>query len=124
MLNRIGAELVLCLHFCFVLFAVAGGLLGLIEIQLLWWHVPAVVWSAVVNLAGWTCPLTPIEQAFRSRAGQLGYEGGFITHYIGPLVYPRGMPRQMELTAAASVVAWNLVVYAIVFLTSSGPPPG
>ena len=114
-MSKVGAELVLFLHFCFVLFAVLGGFLGLVDMRWLWAHVPVVAWSAIVNLADWTCPLTPLEQALRARAGAAGYEGGFITHYIGPVVYPRGMPRQMELTAAASIVVWNIVVYGGVF---------
>jgi hypothetical protein len=116
MLNKIGAEFVLFLHFCFVVFAVAGGFLGFVDSRWLWFHVPVVAWSAVVNLFGWTCPLTPLEKMLRSRAGEAGYQHGFITHYIGPVVYPGGMPRQLELTAAFSIVGWNLVVYALVIL--------
>jgi hypothetical protein len=114
MLKHIAAELVLGLHFVFVGFAVAGGFLGLLDLRWLWLHAPVVLWSSIVNLAGWTCPLTPLEKSLRREAGQEGYDTGFIAHYIGPVVYPRGMPRQLELTAAFSVVAWNAVVYAVV----------
>jgi hypothetical protein len=114
MLNKIGAELVLFVHFCVVVFAVTGAFLGLANVTWLWFHVPVVVWSAAVNLFGWTCPLTPLEQMLRSRAGESGYTGGFITHYIGPVVYPRGMPRQLELMAAFSIIGWNLLVYAVI----------
>jgi hypothetical protein len=63
----------------------------------------------------WTCPLTPIENALRIRAGQAGYTGGFIQHYIGRAVYPRGMPRQMELVAGISIVVGNALLYTVVF---------
>ncbi len=63
---------------------------------------------------GWTCPLTPLEQRLRARAGQAGYAGGFIQHYVGRAVYPRGMPRRMELIAGVSVLVGNAIVYAIV----------
>jgi hypothetical protein len=119
MLNKLGAELVLFAHFCFVLFAVLGGFLGFADMRWVWAHVPVVAWSAIVNLADWTCPLTPLEQTLRARAGVAGYQGGFIAHYIGPMVYPRGMPRQMELTAAVSIVAWNIAVYCVVFALRS-----
>jgi hypothetical protein len=118
MLRHIAAELVLALHFGFVLFAVLGGFLLLVGPAWIWLHLPVVLWSSIVNLAGWTCPLTPLEQSLRRRAGLAGYEGGFIAHYIGPMVYPRGMPRRLELTAAASIVAWNAAVYAAVALVS------
>lgn len=114
MIRRIAPELVLALHFGFVMFAVLGGFLALAHPRWLWIHIPAVLWSAVVNLAGWTCPLTPLEQELRRRASLGGYEGGFVAHYIGPLVYPGGMPRRLELTAAISITAWNAIVYAIV----------
>lgn len=116
MMKRLAPELVLASHFAFVLFAVLGGFLGLMDLR--WWalHAPAVVWSAIVNLAGWTCPLTPLEQQLRRRADLAGYEGGFVAHYIGPLVYPQGMPRRLELTAAISITLWNGLVYAAVSL--------
>ena len=116
MLYRIGADLVLLAHFCFVLFAVFGAALVYFSPLWPWVHIPAVLWSSVVNLMSWTCPLTPWENALRTRAGQSGYSGGFVQHYIGRLVYPRGMPRQMELTAAGSVVAWNALAYAVLAL--------
>lgn len=119
MIRRLAPEMVLATHFAFVLFAVLGGFLGIIDIRWLWLHAPAVIWSAVVNLAGWTCPLTPLEQALRRRASVEGYEGGFIQHYIAPLVYPGGMPRRLELTAAVSITVWNVMVYVVVFFVRS-----
>ncbi len=116
MLKKLGAELVLALHFVWVAFAVFGGFLGFLDPRWLWLHLPAVLWSAVVNLAGWTCPLTPVEQKLRRDAGGAGYEGGFIAHYIGPVVYPGGMPRRLELTAAVSITIWNAIVYSVIFL--------
>ena len=114
--SRVGASLVLLSHFAFVAFAVLGGALVYADRGWAWLHVPAVLWSSVVNLAGWTCPLTPLENALRARSGRAGYAGGFIEHYVGALVYPRGMPRQMELIAGVSIVAWNAMVYAALFL--------
>ena len=114
MLSRVLADTVLFIHFLFVLFAVLGGLLVLYKKQVAWFHIPTVLWSSIVNLAGWTCPLTPLENMFRTLAGQAGYEGGFIQHYIEPVVYPNNMPRGTELVAGVSVVVWNVVVYAFI----------
>lgn len=110
-MNRLAADGVLVLHFAFVLFAVFGGLLVLLSGRWAWFHLPAVLWSSAVNLASWTCPLTPIEQGCRKRVGQ-SYEGGFIQHYVGSLVYPGGMPRRLELIAGGSILVWNTLVYA------------
>ena len=114
MRHRFAADCVLLAHFLFAAFAVFGGLLLLVDVRWAWLHVPAVLWSSVVNLMGWTCPLTPIEKDLRARAGQAGYRGGFIQHYVGRAVYPRGMPRRMELIAGISVLAGNAVVYAAI----------
>jgi hypothetical protein len=116
MAYRIAADSVLFAHFLFAAFAVFGGALVAVNFAWAWLHVPAVLWSAMVNLEGWTCPLTPLEQRLRSRAGEAGYSGGFIQHYIGQAVYPGGMPRRLELVAGYSVLAGNVVVYAVLLM--------
>jgi hypothetical protein len=113
--NRVAADLVLLLHFLFAAFAVFGGALVAHNFDWAWIHVPAVLWSSLVNLMSWTCPLTPLEKFLRARAGQAGYPGGFIQHYVGRAIYPRGMPRRMELVAGISILVGNLVVYAAIF---------
>ncbi|MGQ0511709.1 MAG: DUF2784 domain-containing protein [Betaproteobacteria bacterium] len=118
MSSRLAADLVLLFHFLFVAFAVLGGFLLLADHAWAWIHVPVVLWSSLVNLASWTCPLTPLEKSLRSLAGQSGYAGGFVEHYVGRLVYPGGMPRRMELVAGVSILVWNALVYAaILWLT-------
>jgi len=114
MLYRMGANLVLLIHFLFAAFAVFGGILVFCNFSWAWAHIPAVLWSSAVNLMSWTCPLTPIEKSLRLRAGQTGYAGGFIQHYIGRAVYPRGMPRRLQLVAGISIVVGNALVYAAV----------
>jgi len=114
-ITSFAANVVLLAHFAFVLLAVFGGLGLFINQRWAWVHVPIVVWSSVVNLASWTCPLTPLENRLRVAAAGMGYEGGFVQHYIGPLVYPRGMPRQLELVAGVSIVLWNVLLYGSVF---------
>lgn len=109
---RIAADFILLAHFQFAAFAVFGGLLLFDDLRWAWLHLPTVLWSSIVNLMGWTCPLTPLEKTLRTRAGQAGHEGGFIQHYVGRAVYPRGMPRRMELIAGVSVLAGNALVYA------------
>jgi hypothetical protein len=116
MISRIAADLVLIAHFSFVFYAVFGGFLLVHSNVWIWTHLPVVVWSSVVNLAGWTCPLTPLENRLRRLAGQAGYQGGFVEHYVGALVYPRGMPRRLEIVAGISIIGWNAIVYLLVFL--------
>ena len=120
MLNKssYSADLVLLCHLIFVLFAAFGALLYLIDYRFSLLHIPAVIWSSVVNLANWTCPLTPLEQRLRTKAGEESFKGGWIQHYFDPLVRPLGMPRRMELIAGISIVVWNIFVYTMVFWLS------
>ena len=111
---RLLANLILVFHFTFVAFSVLGGSLVLWKRWIAWFHIPSVLWSSFVNLFSHVCPLTPLENRFRRLAGQAGYEGGFVQHYIAPLVYPGGMPRRLELVAGFSVLIWNAFVYALV----------
>lgn len=118
---RIAADSVLLAHFLFAAFAVFGGIVVAMDVTWAWLHIPTVLWSGLVNLLGWTCPLTPLEKRLRELSGQSGYGGGFIQHYVGRAVYPRGMPRQMELVAGFSVLIGNAVVYAALLAKEFAP---
>jgi hypothetical protein len=83
------ADLVMFLHFAFILLVVFGGLLALRWQRFALLHLPAVVWALFLELRpGTMCPLTPLEQSLRLRAGESGYRGGFIEHYLGQIIYP------------------------------------
>lgn len=110
---RILADLVLTVHALFVAFVVFGGLLALWKPRLAFWHWPALAWGAMVVGMGWICPLTPLEVSLRQRAGQEGYAGGFIEHYLLGLIYPEGITRSTQIVLAASLVVGNIVVYTL-----------
>ncbi len=109
------ADALLLLHGGFVLFVVAGGLLVLRWPWLAWLHLPAALWGAVIEFAGFVCPLTPLENAWRRAAGGTGYQGGFIEHYILPVLYPRALTRNTQLVLGLVVVLLNLFIYWRVF---------
>ncbi|MGY4531310.1 hypothetical protein ACVW0Y_000413 [Pseudomonas sp. TE3786] len=111
MLYRLGADSVVLVHLLFILFVLFGGLLVLRWRWLLALHLPAVTWGAAVEFFHLYCPLTPLENRLRLAAGQSGYEGGFIEHYLIPLIYPRGLTADMQLGFGAVVLALNLAVY-------------
>jgi hypothetical protein len=115
MIYRAAADSVLVLHAAFVLFVVAGGLLVLRWTSLAWLHVPAVVWAALVEFTGRICPLTPLEVALRRSAGDAGYAGDFIEHYIVSLLYPDGLARDTQTTLGVLVVMVNALIYLAVF---------
>jgi len=110
---RLLADLVLVVHGLFVAFVVFGGLLALWKRWIACLHLPALAWGAVVVGMGWICPLTPLEVSLRQRAGQDGYSGGFIEHYLLGLIYPAGITRETQIVLAALLVAGNAIVYAL-----------
>jgi len=110
---RLAADLILLVHFAFVLFVIFGGLLVWYRRAFAWLHIPMAAWGAIVNIASWQCPLTPLENHYRLLAGQSGYEGGFVEHYIAPLVYPAGLTRDMGLYLGLAVIVWNAAIYGI-----------
>lgn len=115
MLANLLANGVLLLHLAFIVFAVFGGLLVLRRRWLAWLHVPAMLWAAAVEMAGWVCPLTPLENRLLATAGRTGYSGGFIEHYIANLIYPQGLTRDIALGAGIVLLLLNGLIYTILF---------
>jgi hypothetical protein len=114
LIYRALADLVLVVHIAFVLFVVLGGLLLLRWPRLAWLHVPAAIWGVLIEYTGWICPLTPLENSLRMRGGEAGYSGGFIEHYIQPLLYPAGLTRSTQVVLGSLALVLNLTAYAIV----------
>lgn len=112
MIYRLLADGLVALHLAFLLFVVFGGLLVARFPRVIWLHVPAALWGALIELSGWICPLTPWEQVLRRRAGQAGYTEGFIEHYLMPVIYPAGLTPSIQLALGAAVIAVNGGVYA------------
>jgi hypothetical protein len=108
------AELIVAVHFAFVLFVVLGGLLALRWPRVAWIHLPAAIWGASVEFTGWICPLTPLENRLRRASGEAGYQGDFIAHYILPVLYPNGLTRTDQLVLGGVALAINIAIYAFV----------
>jgi hypothetical protein len=105
------ADAVLVVHLAFVLFVLFGALLVLNWRGVAWLHLPAALWGAYVEFSGRYCPLTPLENELRQRAGEARYSGGFIDHYVTGWIYPDGLTREMQTAIGAVVVIVNVIVY-------------
>jgi len=114
MLSQRLADLVVAIHFAFVLFVVMGALLVLRWPRCAWVHLPAAAWGVLIEYAGWVCPLTPLEQWLRRAGGERAYQGGFVEHYIVPLLYPLGLTRGTQWVLGTIVLAVNVAVYGAV----------
>ncbi len=117
------ADLVLLVHACFVLFVLAGGLAVLRWRRMAWLHLPAALWGAAIELGGWICPLTYLENHLRRLGGGAGYNVTFIERYLEPFLYPLGLTRHTQLVFGLTVLLVNLAIYARLWShrrTSSG----
>jgi len=112
------ADAIVLLHFGFVLFVVFGGLLVLRWRRVAWLHLPAAAWGAFVELYLNTCPLTPLENWLRARAGLSTYGGGFIDHYIVPVIYPPGLTPLLQAALGVALVAGYILVYGLAWRRS------
>jgi hypothetical protein len=109
---RVAADAVLVVHAAFVAWVVLGGFAVARRPRLAWLHLPAAAWGVAIELGGWTCPLTPLENALRRAAGDAGHAGGFVEHHLLGLLYPDGLTRGAQVALAAAVLAVNAVAYA------------
>jgi Protein of Unknown function (DUF2784) len=114
--SAILADGVVLLHLAFVLFVIFGGLLVLRYPRLAFAHVPASLWGAYIEMSGSLCPLTGVENRLRQKAGEGGYDAGFIEHYIYPVLYPPGLTRSTQLWLAAFVLVLNGLIYGWILL--------
>lgn len=111
MLYSLAADAVLVVHLAFILFACGGGLLVAWRPRIAWLHLPALAWAAWIVATHGICPLTPLENWLRHRAGEAGYAGGFIDHYLVPLIYPPGLTPAHQNWLALVLVASNTLLY-------------
>ncbi len=112
---RVLADAVLVFHGLFIVFAVLGGPLVLRWRALLWPHLACALWAATVVSMGWLCPLTPLEQHLRALAGQQGYSGGFVEHYLLAAIYPEGLTRGVQVALGLGVLVINAFAYALIW---------
>lgn len=111
----IAAEAVLVLHFAFIAFVLAGGLIALYRRPLAAVHLPAAAWGFYVEISGRLCPLTDLENFLRVRAGEAGYADSFLEHYLLAIIYPAGLTRGIQFALAAAVLLVNAAIYRRVF---------
>jgi hypothetical protein len=110
---RLAADAVLVVHALFVAFVVLGALAVLRWPRLAWLHLPAAAWGALIEFAGWICPLTPLENRLRRLGGEAGYEGGFVETYLLAALYPEGLSRPVQVALGVLVLAVNAAVYGV-----------
>lgn len=115
MIHQVLADLVLVAHLGFIVFVVLGGFLALRWHWAPLVHLPAAAWGVFIELSGGICPLTPLENSLRHAAGDAGYSGGFVQHYLVPVIYPPDLSPPVQSVLAAAVILANAAVYLVVW---------
>jgi hypothetical protein len=106
---------VVVVHAAFVVFVVTGGFLALRWRRLVWLHVPTALWAVAIEVIGFRCPLTPLENALRLRAGEPTYSGTFLEYHLLRLLYPAGLTRSIQYALGAFVVVANVAAYVLIW---------
>ncbi len=91
------ADLLLILHTMLVAFVIlglvatfVGHFLGWQWVRNFWFRLSHLSVIGIVVLQSWLgvlCPLTAWEMALRAKAGEAGYEGSFIQHWLQSILY-------------------------------------
>jgi len=115
------ADLVLLIHFSFIVFVLLGGILTIWWRWMPWVHLPATLWAAALEFSGWICPLTPLENRLRQAGGEAGFTEGFIEHYALPLIYPPGLTSEIQVVLGVAVILVNLGAYGFVWWQMTKP---
>ena len=113
MLPGLLADAVLVVHGLFIVWAALGAVAVWRWPKLALLHLPALAWAVWIELSGGICPLTPLENSLRRTAGQTGYSGGFIDHYVGGAIYPDGLTRETQWVIAGVLLTINAVLYGL-----------
>ncbi len=114
------ADLVVLVHFAFVVFVIFGGFFVARRRRVMPFHLAAVVWATLIEFSGWICPLTPLENRLRAKSGRGGYQSDFVAHYILPILYPEGLTRETQITLGTLVILTNLGIYGWVLRHKTG----
>ena len=108
--SPVAADLVVLLHFLYIAFATLGAALAIRWPRIVYVHLPAALWGALVEFFQLPCPLTDLEWSLRG----LSADETFVERYLVPILYPPGLTADDQLVIGTAFVAINLVLYGVV----------
>lgn len=113
------ADVVVFVHFSFIVLVVFGGLVVLRKPRFIWVHLPILIWGVLIEFFGLYCPLTPLEKWLITKSGKVAYNGAFTDHYLLKFIYPEGLTRESQITLGIIVLVINLLIYYFYFTSRS-----
>jgi|MudIll2142460700_1097286.scaffolds.fasta_scaffold10935_4 hypothetical protein len=88
MLFRILADIVVFIHFLWIVFLISGACAGRIYQTVKYIHIGGLAFAFMLQVFDWYCPLTHLEVWLRAHhdPGRL-YAGSYIIHYLEKIIY-------------------------------------
>ena len=111
MLYHYLADVIVIIHFVFIIFVIFGAFLLIRWRWIIWMHLPSAMWGVFIEFSGWICPLTPLENKLRKISVLDSYAISFVEHYIIPLIYPTDLTREVQILFGVVVVTVNMLIY-------------
>ena len=114
-MHELAADIILIIHFLFILFVIFGALLLFVEKKIVFIHIPAIIWGSYIELTHSICPLTYLENWLLQKANLTTYSEGFIQNYLVPIVYPTNLTKDIQIFLGIALILINIVIYAFIF---------
>ena len=111
---ELAANLILIVHFIFIIFVVFGALLFFVVKKIVFIHIPALIWGSYIELTHSICPLTYLENWFLNKANLTIYSEGFIQNYIVPIVYPTDLTKNLQIYLGITLIVINIIIYGLI----------
>ena len=111
MVYKILADFIVLVHFGWIVFLVAGVLLGRRYRTIRIFHIAGLGLAVLLQISGWYCPLTYIEIWLRKKhAPSITYKGSFIIHYVEKIVYIN-LTREIVFVLTVMLVSVSAYLY-------------
>jgi Protein of Unknown function (DUF2784) len=110
-LYRAMAASVLLLHAAYIAWVILGAFFTRGRPRLAVLHVATLVYSVIIEIFGFWCPLTTFETWLDMRGGVSTYRGPFLVQNLDAVVYPN-IPPKLLIAGAVAVCVLNLWIYA------------
>ncbi len=114
-MHELAADIILIIHFLFILLVIFGALLLFVEKKIVFIHIPAIIWGSYIELTNSICPLTYLENWLLQKANLTTYSEGFIQNYLVPIVYPTNLTKDTQIYLGIALIVINIVLYAFIF---------
>ena len=111
---ELAANLILIIHFVFIIFVVFGALLFFVVKKIVFIHIPALIWGSYIELTHSICPLTYLENWFLNKANLTVYSEGFIQNYLVPIVYPPDLTKDLQIYLGVTLIVVNIIIYGFI----------